>query len=45
MNTLDFDGLILLFIAIFKRARLDARRGDRSAKLFLQHFGVRTITR
>lgn len=39
-TTFDFDGVILLLIAIFRRARLDARRGDRSARLFLQYFGA-----
>lgn len=40
MNMLDFDGVILLLMAIFRRARLDAKRGDRSAARFLQHFGA-----
>jgi hypothetical protein len=40
MNPLDFDGVILLLMAIFKRARLDARKGDRAAARFLQYFGA-----
>ena len=42
MNTriVDFDGVILLLMAIFKRARLDAKRGDKAAARFLQYFGA-----
>lgn len=39
-TTLDFDGVILLLIAIIRRAQKDARRGDRSAARFLEYFGA-----
>ena len=39
-TTLFFENYLILIVAIFKRARLDARRGDRSARLFLQYFGA-----
>lgn len=39
-TTLFFENYLILIVAIFKRARLDARRGDRSAAQFLQYFGA-----
>lgn len=39
-TTLFFENYLILLIAIFRRARLDAKRGDRSAAQFLRYFGA-----
>lgn len=36
-----YENYLDLLIAIFKRAVRDAKRGDKSAARFLQHFGVK----
>ena len=37
-TTLFFENYLILIVAIFKRARLDAKRGDKAAARFLQYF-------
>ena len=39
-TTLFFENYLILIVAIFKRARLDAKRGDKAAARFLQYFGA-----
>ena len=39
-TTLFFENYLILLIAIFRRARLDAKRGDRSAAQFLRYLGA-----